>query len=184
MHTFRGRNFEIGGDSAPEPEEVALTLARIPRWAGATLVPWSVLQHSIAAFRLAESMGLDDTTQLAALWHDAEEMATGDIPKPFKTAEQSQLQDALHQWMYKKVLRMPYPSQGVRGVVKGIDIELKKAEAHCYCHPLMRMDEEFLNPTLEPIDTCWNLQGAPEHILVQEFVEATERLTKGRQLRR
>ena len=60
MHTISGKRFELGTTYAPSIQDVAIGLSRIPRWAGATVRPWSVLQHSLATATLAASRGAAD----------------------------------------------------------------------------------------------------------------------------
>mgnify|MGYP002126635650 CR=1 FL=1 len=88
MITYTGRRVEI-----PQPlpgqvciEDVAVHLARIPRFAGATQYPWCVAAHSMHCASLAEAEGFPKEAQLAALLHDAHEAYCADIPSPFKEA--------------------------------------------------------------------------------------------------
>jgi hypothetical protein len=66
------------------PHDIAVSLARLPRFNGHTLDLWSVAQHSTLVLRIAEWMvphppaGL----RLAALLHDAHEAYIGDISTP------------------------------------------------------------------------------------------------------
>lgn len=65
-------------------EDIARPLARIARFAGATMGerPWTVAQHSVVgAEALLEETG-DATAALAFLVHDAHEVFLGDIPRP------------------------------------------------------------------------------------------------------
>jgi len=173
MHTLSGRRFDLGSTFAPSIPDVAIGLSRIPRWAGSTVRPWSVLQHSLAARQLAGL--LDEHSQLYALWHDSEEMATGDIPSPFKAPEQRELGRTLRIWLFRQTLGLPYPSEGIQAVVKEIDDRLKIAEAHCLCHPLTR--ESFCDPwDLEAVDAVWHLIGMPEREAIATFIELTMEL--------
>ncbi len=88
MITYTGRRVEI-----PKPlpgqvciEDVAVHLARLPRFAGATQQPWCVAAHSLHCASLAEAEGFPPGAQLAALMHDAHEAYCADIPSPFKEA--------------------------------------------------------------------------------------------------
>lgn len=65
-------------------EDVAASLAKINRFAGATRVPYSVAQHSVHVSKLVKRMGGSWKDSLAGLMHDAEEIAVGDIPTPSK----------------------------------------------------------------------------------------------------
>lgn len=74
----------------PRPDQIALgdiahALARIPRFNGHTLRPWSVADHSLLVLDLMPA----DTTPLillAALLHDAHEAYLGDITSPVAAA--------------------------------------------------------------------------------------------------
>ncbi len=180
MHTLSGRRFEIGGSWSPTIKDVAFGLSRIPRWGGATLVPWTVLQHSLAAHRLAKR----SPVALAILWHDVDEMATGDIPKPFKTPEQAALGERLRVWFFEATLGLPYPGEGVWDAVKLHDESMKIAEAHCFCHPRVRLD--FPNLTVSDLNACdviWDMFTVPVDDLIREFVEVTEGLVGNRRRR-
>lgn len=142
MHTLSGRRFEIGTKYAPTVKDIAIGLSRIPRWAGATVRPWSVLQHSLAAGVLVENEN-DPILHLAALAHDMEEMATGDIPKPFKTTTQSELGKRIRAWMYLEVFTQPSPDERTEEKVKAIDKQLRLAELLCLCHPRAWQDPYF-----------------------------------------
>lgn len=64
--------------------DVSRNLSRLPRFGGATVKPWSVLQHSLLVWRLAERDGAPAEDQLAALLHDAPEYLLGDMMSPLK----------------------------------------------------------------------------------------------------
>lgn len=78
-------------------EDIAWALSRIPRFAGHTTstVPYSVAEHSVHVSLLVEKMSIEtwnisedegSITNLCmyALFHDAHEAFTGDIPSPIK----------------------------------------------------------------------------------------------------
>lgn len=94
MITASGRKVSL-----PQPmpneifiDDIATHLARMPRYAGASIRPMSVAQHSVACAHLtvalARDAGLSDipTDELVreALLHDAAEYLTNDIPSPIK----------------------------------------------------------------------------------------------------
>jgi hypothetical protein len=60
-------------------QNMAKALARIPRFVGATVEPYSVAQHAVLCAQAAPH-----AHRLAALLHDGHEIVTGDIPKPVK----------------------------------------------------------------------------------------------------
>lgn len=90
------------GRTAPSLRDIAVSLARIPRFAGHLSVNYPVLLHSILVATLAaphvqtdeQLVAEPDTARLmlAGLLHDAHETFTGDIPTPFKTNELRNLQ--------------------------------------------------------------------------------------------
>ncbi len=65
--------------------DIARALARLPRFNGHTLRPWSVADHSLLVLEL---VGTDAPaeTRLAALLHDAHEAYLGDITTPVAAA--------------------------------------------------------------------------------------------------
>jgi hypothetical protein len=90
-------------EGAPSLEAIAWGLARIPRFAGHTVGPWSVAHHSLVieglARHVAEEAGLsiynETALRLAALIHDAHEAVTSDVPTEFKTPAFKGMQKAL-----------------------------------------------------------------------------------------
>lgn len=86
MITHSGRRVDL-----PEPQpgqihiyDVAHHLSRIPRFAGATRMPWSVAAHSLHVCSLAMQRGGTPEAALGALLHDAHEFLLSDIPSPIK----------------------------------------------------------------------------------------------------
>lgn len=97
MQTHKGRRFELLAPRAEDvdPEELAWSLARIPRFLGHTRGPlsYSVAEHSIyVAASVADQtrgrsgMPTEPRLVLAALLHDAHEAYMGDITAPVKLA--------------------------------------------------------------------------------------------------
>ena len=91
MQTYKGRRFELLAPRAEDvdPEELAWSLARIPRFLGHTRGPlsYSVAEHSIyVAAAVAGRAGGEPRLVLAALLHDAHEAYMGDITAPVKLA--------------------------------------------------------------------------------------------------
>ena len=68
----------------PRPEDldiatIAHVLSQVNRWAGHTVKPFSVAQHSVLV-----SLACDPEDALWGLLHDVPEFAMGDITRPFK----------------------------------------------------------------------------------------------------
>jgi hypothetical protein len=191
MHTLSGRRFEIGTEFAPTIEDIAVSLARLPRWGGATVKgkDWCVLHHSVAAGILAGDLPAE--AQLYALVHDMEEMATGDIPKPFKAAQQSELGDRLRLWLYKQTLGVPHPGEHVTAIVKVIDNRLKFAELIAFCHPNSWWDPYFraavvefvtgITPdpdTMRAVDAVWQVADTDETTLIELYSKTVSQLVE------
>lgn len=64
--------------------DVAHHLSRLNRFTGATAMPLSVAQHSVAVARQLAHLKQSRETQLVGLLHDAHEMIIGDISTPMK----------------------------------------------------------------------------------------------------
>lgn len=76
----------LTAQSAPSIETIAHSLAQINRFAGHTVRPYSVAEHSLLVCRIVEGMGLGADAQLLALMHDAHECIVGDVSTPVKQA--------------------------------------------------------------------------------------------------
>ena len=75
-----------GPPSAVDIRDVAAGLAKINRFAGATIAPYSVAQHSVHVSKLVDRLGGSKRDQLIGLLHDAHEIVLGDLPSPVKWA--------------------------------------------------------------------------------------------------
>lgn len=64
--------------------DIAISLARQRRYAGHTVVPWSVAQHSILCSMIADKLKADKVNIKACFLHDFEECYVQDITAPLK----------------------------------------------------------------------------------------------------
>lgn len=176
----------------PTIADIARGLATVPRWNGQTVLDkvghrWSVLQHCLAGMACTA----DPMEQLIFALHDAEEMVTGDTPKPYKTREQSALGDEIRDEIFRG-LGLPLLKADERALVrvKEIDDRVRIAEAHVLCHPVRRAHAE---PSVEQewfpdtVNQVWGLIGIPPHIAIDLYVDAVEAIWDApavRQLRR
>ncbi|MEL6587491.1 MAG: hypothetical protein AAFY65_13405 [Pseudomonadota bacterium] len=74
--------------SAIRPADIALALARAPRFGGRTrrdLPSYSVAWHSMFCEKVADMMGLPIWVRLQCLLHDAPEYLMGDMASPIKS---------------------------------------------------------------------------------------------------
>jgi len=86
MITHSGRRVDLPLPQSGQVHihDVAHHLSRMPRFAGATRMPWSVAAHSLHVCSLAKQSGAAPAVALGALLHDAHEFLLGDIPSPVK----------------------------------------------------------------------------------------------------
>ncbi len=64
--------------------DVARGLAAHPRWAGQTVEPYTVAQHSVLVAEAAEEDGAAPLHVMRALFHDASEAFAADLVRPLK----------------------------------------------------------------------------------------------------
>lgn len=82
-----GSEYFFDGREQPPPsiQVIAHSLSCINRFAGHTLRPYSVAEHSCLCYEIAQvNWPQDPLLQLAALMHDAAECITGDLSSPIK----------------------------------------------------------------------------------------------------
>lgn len=124
--------FRVSIDGTPEDfiDSVAISLSRIPRFAGHTTEAWTVLDHSIAIEKYADLIGGCLRDRVYALLHDAHEAITGDIPTPVKLVIGSQIKDlqlSIDRAIYEK-LSMNFPSSSIIEWVSKLDKDMFYAE--------------------------------------------------------
>lgn len=120
---------------APTLEDIAISLSRIPRFAGHTILPWSVAQHSLLVGRIVRRQGWSVMAEAYALLHDAHESLTNDIPSPFKSSGMKQLQADLDERIWESVeLEAPMPLL-YRELIHSADMTALVTEANVLGHP-------------------------------------------------
>ena len=123
------------------PSDVARSLGRIVRFAGHTERPISVLTHSFSVAKEVQTI-IDKSTNkkllkhrndviVAALIHDATEAFISDIPVPFKTASQRELEDKIFFLINKGWNIKNIPSWG-KALIKDADNNAASCEARNY----------------------------------------------------
>lgn len=116
IYTYSGNRVDLDGEGAPTIKDVAVHLGRIPRFAGATKGWWTVLHHSICAERIVRAYLMEhdlpshDTARcrLEALYHDAHESLTGDVPAPFKGEEMKSFQTRFDRRIWEDTLGLEW----------------------------------------------------------------------------
>lgn len=162
------------GYPSPTLEQVASGLATVPRWLGRTIVPFSVLQHSLAADRISGAERPE--VRLAILMHDSEEMILGDIPSPAKTAEQAEVGEQIRRHIYQHALGSPYPTKTVLKQIEEADILTRHAEAHVLLPGNQRA--YFPSPPSDAMTAVEDLCLRGRKDLVDEFIALVEELQK------
>lgn len=141
-------------------EDIAMALSRAPRWCGHTGPFYSVAQHSALVAMELKKRGLDLTTQMIGLLHDATEAYMGDLPSPLKRIcpEYSEIEKAVWDRISYKFLNgevLPIPP-----VVKECDRVLLSTEAEdCFDeNPLLDNEGWVSNraPRREEIISPWD----------------------------
>lgn len=130
IHTYTGVVVEeAGGTGVPTVLDIAVHCGRITRFAGATVVWWPVLLHLFVVQRIVADMYSGGVVeQFEALFHDAHEAITCDVPSPFKPASMSAYQRELDARM-RAYYRIPEPDVTVHALVKKADTVALLAEA-------------------------------------------------------
>lgn len=135
--TYSGRMVSVSQDSVPSESDIALSLSRQPRFAGMTRRWWSVLDHSLYVAKLAILDRLEPRVVVAALLHDAHEF-TGDIPTPFKTSAQREMQQAMDKQIFMAYMPGGHITYGERAGVKALDERALLAEAYVVGPPALK----------------------------------------------
>lgn len=101
LYTYSGQiAYPIG---APSLKDIAVSLAREGRYAGAGVHWWPVALHTFVVCDL-----LPPKLRLHGLLHDSPECITGDIPKPAKTEAMTAMEVELLESIYRGLgVRMP-----------------------------------------------------------------------------
>ena len=202
VFTHSGRIITLESGT-PTIEDVGIHLSNIPRWAGGAHEPWSVAQHSLAALSLAidppgeKDTGIRGCTEhgtiltepetfggagmsLLALWHDAHEFATEDVPPPFKSDGVRELQRMLDVRLWRDVLKSEQLPADTGPYMKWLDAVLTTTEAHMLMHP--NVGKHF-PPRSEKAEKAINLwRGIPADWIADFFVDETNKLLREIQL--
>lgn len=125
-----GRRFYIGtAKQAVDLRDIAAQLAKINRFAGATLPFYSVAQHAVLVSQIVMAMpGATALVAMQALHHDDHEMISSDIPVPFRLAVAdavgrdviAELQDEIDATIYA-ALGIPLPQGHAAALVAKAD---------------------------------------------------------------
>ena len=94
-------------DGAPTLLDIAISLSREGRYAGAGVRFWPVALHTFVVCDM-----LPDKLKFDGLLHDAAESVIGDVPKPVKTAEIEEFENYILATIYKSFgVTVPNPKE-------------------------------------------------------------------------
>ncbi len=129
MITYYGSHVWPDGDGVPTLREIGIALGRIPRFAGATEKVFPVLAHVLTAALVGERKW-----SIYLLMHDATEAVMSDVPSPWKSREQRELEDKLLARVYAHYGLPPLDEEG-QAHVHEIDLMVRTNEASFLGHP-------------------------------------------------
>lgn len=109
---------------SPSLWDVAVSLSREGRYAGAGMRFWPVALHTFVVCDM-----LPSKLKIHGLLHDSTESVTGDIPKPAKSEELEAFEDRLLSIIYKG-LDIPSPSPSEWDTVKVADKKALRGEVY------------------------------------------------------
>lgn len=129
MKTSRGALYTYSGEIAfpegsPSLLDIAISLSREGRYAGAGMRWWPVALHTFVVCDL-----LPDALKFDGLLHDSPEAITGDVPKPAKTDAIEELEDTLLASIYRS-FNIVFPDFYQRYEVKTADQRTLKGEVY------------------------------------------------------
>jgi hypothetical protein len=165
------------------PEDLGKALSCVPRWNGGTICPWSVLHHSIVCMAAAQKTGYDAVVVAYAGLHDAEEIYTGDIPRPYKTEEQSDLGRGIRAKIFASY-GLPVAPPDVWETVKMIDDRVLQVERSILTHPRFRPAVTPGEPRLEEIaDMIWDTRQVDPWVAAKLYGQTLRECFESKEMR-
>lgn len=167
IRTYTGRRFDYLQSAVDDINifDVAIHLAREPRWAGATKLTFTVGQHLVHTCDWIEEIGGTRVDQLLGLIHDATEFATKDLPKPLKNCLpgykelENRIWDRICLHFFNQKVKLPQIVKDVDGVM----LNAENRDLRAYYHA----DENYVTG----LDTYpHKLVPWPEEKIIIEFL--------------
>lgn len=121
--TYSGRQVGLGVGT-PTIFDVAIALMRECRYSGNGVRWYPVGLHTFVVCDM-----LPKPLKLTGLLHDSPEAITGDVPKPYKTAEFVIMEQGLHAQFYHD-WKLQYPTDAEYEIVKRADNDALYGEVH------------------------------------------------------
>jgi 5'-deoxynucleotidase YfbR-like HD superfamily hydrolase len=111
-------------DGAPSLMDIAVSLSREGRYAGAGVRFWPVALHAFVVCDI-----LPDQFKFDGLNHDDSECITGDVPKPVKTDAIEEFEEVTLHTIYDS-FKVSFPAPYIRQAVKEADISTRSGEVY------------------------------------------------------
>lgn len=135
--TYTGNEVNPSNDKSPHLADIAVQLGRIVRFAGGLDPWWSVLHHltvckEILRYEKKYHELTDEGQKLAQLHillHDAHEMVTSDIPKPWKCQGNRDAQENIDVRIFAH-FNIPEPKGVIKELIKTVDLKALRAEGY------------------------------------------------------
>lgn len=138
--TYTGKMFDYNNIdvNSIDLEDIFHSLTRINRFNGHSIRPYSVAEHSIYCYLMADKLGYSTKQLLQVLMHDFTEAYVGDCPSPLKkllpqfTVIEKNVEKAILQ-----KFSLPTPSEEEYELIKRVDmtmllIEMRDLTLHDY----------------------------------------------------
>ncbi|AZU98902.1 putative phosphohydrolase [Bacillus phage pW2] len=129
--TYTGKKFDynnITKDSV-DVQDIAHSLSHLNRFVGHSSRPYSVGEHILHCYNMANKLGYSTRLQLLTLIHDFEEAYTGDCPTPLKVLlpEFKTIAKQVETAIYENIGIEP-PTEEEKYLIKRIDLTMLAIE--------------------------------------------------------
>ena len=143
--TYTGKKFDylnITPDSI-DIDDIIHALPRINRFVGHSSRPYSVGEHTIYCYTMAQKLGYTPRQQLVTFLHDFTEAYVGDCPSPLKKLLPSfeEIEYEVERAIYQK-LNIPMPTEEEYELIKKVDLTMLVIEMRDLT---LHNHEEFIN---------------------------------------
>lgn len=167
-------------DNVIDVREIAHALSQINRYTGHTTEPWSVAQHCVLTYLMAEALDWKPQGQLLALMHDAHEAYVGDVASPIKAAlgQAWYRLERLHEEHVQQQLGLDHLHPHYRVDIKRLDLWALKTER---THLLSQQGERRSWPLIDP-GANWDRVNPLGTTLFQKVRNLTPTPAKARDL--
>lgn len=169
IRTYTGRYFDYLQPKADDINilDIAVHLAREPRWASATKERFSVGQHLVLTCDYIKDQGGTQVDQLLGLAHDWTEAYTKDLPKPFKNVLpgycelENKIWDRICLHFFRQKVKLPEIVKKIDGVM----LNAENRDLRAYYHA-----DEFVRDNHGIPAYPYTIEPWPESKIIFEFL--------------